>query len=129
MPSILLTISVVVIAASCLFAVIFFIPVALQIHRVCREVEKFLDTARLQIGPVSRDLTTITRELRGILQSILRQVDKMEDGITTARDIVVRVQDFEREMQQRIEEPLLKLTAIVSAVTRGVEAFLRVLRR
>lgn len=124
-----MTISIIVIAAAVVVVAIFLIPVALQIRRVSREMEKLVDTVRLQIVPVSRDLTTITREVRGILQSIHRQVDKVEDGITTARDIVVSVQEFEREIQRRIEEPLLELAALVGAITRGVEAFLRVLRR
>jgi uncharacterized protein YoxC len=127
--SAVLTVSVAVIAASCVFAVILFIPVVLQIRRVSRETEKLIDTVRLQVAPVSRDLTAISRDLRGILQSIQRQVDKVEDGVTTARDIVVRVQDFERAIEQTIEEPLLKAVTLVSAMTRGFEAFFRVLRR
>ena len=123
------TISVTVIAVAVVVAAIFLIPVVLKIGRMCRELEKLIDTVRIQVTPLSRDLSAISREVKGILESIHQQVEKVEDGVTTVRDITLRLREFEIEMQRRIEEPLLELAAVVGAVTKGVEAFFRVLRR
>lgn len=125
----LLTISVTVIAGVMVIAVLFFIPSLMQIRRTAREVEKILETARMQIVPLSHDLTVISQEVNGILQSIHRQVDRVEEGVINVRDTAVRLREFEREIEEKIESPLLELATLVSAVTRGVEAFVRMLRR
>jgi uncharacterized protein YoxC len=125
----LLTISVTVIAAFIVIFVCFLIPVLLQIRRTSRELEKLFDTARVQITPLSHDLTAISLEIKGILQSVRRQVDKAEDGITAIRDAAFRLKGFQAELQQTIEGPLLELASLVKAVSRGAEAFLRIFHR
>jgi len=118
----LLTISVTVIAAILVLILIFFIPVLLQVRRTAHEAEKLIDSVRLQVSPVSRDITAISLELKSVIQSIHRQVDRVEDGIETVHDIAVRVKEFQIEIQRRIEEPMLQLAAVVGGVKRGVEA-------
>jgi uncharacterized protein YoxC len=125
----LLTISVTVIAASIVLFVIFLVPVLLQIRRTSHELEKLFDTARMQVTPLSHDLTAISLEIKGILQTLRRQVDKVEDGINTVRDAALRLKALQEEVQQIVEIPLLELASLVRGVSRGVEAFLRVLRR
>ena len=129
MPNTLITISVTVIAGIMVVAVIVLIPVLLQIRRTAREIEKLTDTVRTQVAPVTRDLTSISRETRNILQSIRRQVDKVEDGIAVVRDVAIRVHDLEREVQQRIEVPLLEVVTLITGLSRGLSAFSRIFRR
>jgi len=124
-----MTISVAVIAAIMVVGVLCLIPVLFQIRRTAQQVEKTLETARMQIVPVSHDLTIISQEVNGIIQSIHRQVDKIEDSVTTVRDGAERLREFEEDMVQRIEEPLIEMATLLSAVTRGVETFFRLLRR
>ncbi len=125
----LLTISVTVIAASIVLFVIFLVPVLLQIKRTSHELEKFFETARMQVTPLSHDLTAISLEIKGILQTLRRQVDKVEDGVNTVRDAALRLKALQEEVQQIVEIPFLELASLVRGVSRGVEAFLRVLRR
>jgi len=122
------TISVTVIAASIVVVAIVLIPVILQIRRTAREAEKFLETARTQIVPLGHDLTVISKEVSSIVQSIHLQVDKVEEGIATVQDAAVRLREFEETAVAIVEEPLLKLATLVSAVSHGIGAFLRFLR-
>ena len=124
----LMTISVTVIAASIVVVAIVLIPVILQIRRTAREAEKLLDTVRMQIVPLSHDLTVISKEVSGILQSIHRQMDRVEEGIATVRDAAERLREFEETVLTRVEEPLLELATLLSAVSRGIGAFLRFFR-
>jgi uncharacterized protein YoxC len=119
----LLTISVTVIAASIVVVAIVLIPVILQIRRTAREAEKLFETTRTQIVPLSHDLTVISREVSGILQSVHRQVDKVEEGIATVQDAAERLREFEEGVLTIVEEPLLKLATLVSAARRGIGAF------
>jgi len=118
----LLTISVTVIAAIQVLILIFLIPVLLQVRRTAHEAEKLIDSVRLQVTPVSRDVVLISRDVKSIVQSIHRQVDRVEDGIETLHDMAVRVKEFQLEVKRRIEEPLLQLAAVLGGVKRGVEA-------
>ena len=83
----------------------------------------------MQIVPVSHDLTIVSQEVNGIIQSIHRQVDKIEEGVTTVRDGAERLREFEEDMVQRIEKPLMEMATLLSAVTRGVDTFVRLLWR
>lgn len=125
----LLTISVTVIAAIMVVALIFQVPILLQIRRTAREAEKFLETSRTQIVPLSHDLTVIFQEVKTILQSIHRQVDRVEESVTTVRDAATRLREFEEEILGGVEGPLLELAALIKAISQGVSAFLRVLLR
>jgi len=118
----LLTISVTVIAAILVLVLIFFIPVLLQVRRTAHEAEKLIDSVRLQVAPVSHDITGISQEVKSVIQSIHRQVDRVEDGIETVHDMAIRAKEFQLEVKRRIEEPLLQLAAVLGGVKRGVEA-------
>ena len=118
----LLTINVTVIAAILVLVLIFFIPVLLQVRRTAHEAEKLIDSVRLQVAPVSHDITGISQEVKSVIQSIHRQVDRVEDGIETVHDMTIRAKEFQLEVKRRIEEPLLQLVAVLGGVKRGVEA-------
>ncbi len=123
------TISVTVIAASIVIFTIFLIPVLLQIRRTAREAEKTLETVRTQIVPLSHDLTVISLEIKGIVQSIHRQVEKVEDGISAVGDAALRLREFEGRIERIVQGPLLEIVALFTGVIRGVEAFLHFFRR
>ena len=125
----LMAISVTVIAAIMVLALIFLIPVLLQVRRTVREAEKLIDSVRLQVGPVSRDVGLISRDVKSIVQSIQRQVDRVEDGVETVHDMAVRAKEFQLEVKRRIEEPLLQLAAVLGGVKRGIEVMARIFYR
>jgi uncharacterized protein YoxC len=123
------TISIAVIAAAVVVVAIVLIPVVLQIRRTAREAEKFLETARMQLVPLSHDLTVISREVGEIMQSVHRQVDRVEEGIATVQGAAERLRDFEEAIITTVEHPLLELASVVRAVIRGFAAFLGFFRR
>ena len=125
----LLTISATVIAASIVVVAIILIPVILQIRRTAREAEKLLETARMQVVPFSHDLTVISKEVSDILKSVHRQVDRVEEGMAAVQGAAERLRDFEEAIMTIVEGPLLKLSTLVRALSRGIEAFLRFFRR
>jgi len=124
-----LTIIFIIIAATLVVAVIFLIPTLSQIRRTSLEAEKFFETIRLQIVPLAHDLTVIAQEVKGVLESIHRQVGKVEEAVTTFRDTAVRLRDFEEEILRKIQEPLSEVATLLGAVGRGVGALVRMIRR
>jgi len=119
----------IIIAVTLVIAVIFLIPTLTQIRRTSLEAEKFFETIRLQIIPLAHDLTVVSQQANGILQSVQRQVGKAEDAFTIFRDSAARLRDFEEEMLHKVQEPLSEIATLLGAVGRGVGAFVRVFRR
>jgi uncharacterized protein YoxC len=122
------TISVTVIAASVVAIAIFLIPAVLQIRRTAREAEKLFETARMEIVPLSHDLTVVSSEISSILQSIRRQVDKVEEGVTAVRDAAGHLREVEEAALTIVGGPLVRLAALITAASKGVGAFARFLR-
>jgi uncharacterized protein YoxC len=125
--STLQAVSISVIAAIMVVAVIALIPVLIQVRRTAREAEKVLETVRTQILPLSHDLGVVSGEVKEILESIHRQVERAEDSIVAVRDSAERLRDFQEEVLDRLGTPLFRLATLVGAVGRGVEAFFRTL--
>ena len=118
----LMAISVTVIAAIMVLALIFQIPVLLQVRRTAREAEKLIDSLRVQVAPVSRDVGLISQDVKSILQSIHRQVGRVEDGIETVHEMAVRVKESQLKVKRRIKEPMLQVAAVLGSVKRGFAA-------
>jgi uncharacterized protein YoxC len=125
----LMAVSVTVIAAVMVLALIFLIPVFLQVGRTAREAEKLIDSVRVQVAPVCSDVGLISRGVKSIVQSIHRQVDRVEDGIETVHDMAIRAKEFQLEAKRKIENPLFQLAAVLGGVKRVVEAIASTLCR
>jgi len=127
--AILMVVSITVIAAILVMVVIIWIPVIFQVRRTAKEAEKLIDSVRVQVTPVSRDIGLISRDVKSIVQSIHRQIDRVEDGVETVHDMAIRVKEFQIEVQRKIEEPLLQLAAVLGGVKKGIEAVARIFCR
>jgi uncharacterized protein YoxC len=125
----LLTISVTAIAAILVLSLIFLIPVLLQVRRAAQEAEKLVNFVRLQVAPLSHDVTAISLEVKSVIHSIHRQVDRVEGGIETLHDMAVRVKEFQIGVQHRIEDPLVQVAAVLIGIKRGVEAIANIFSR
>lgn len=124
-----LTISMAVIALIIVLGGIFMIPIALQIYRTAREAEKLLSLMQTHMVPLAQGLGSLVGHANGILESVQRQVDKMEEGIFAVRNTLVRVREFEETIFRPLEESVLELTALVTTATRGLDSLFRLMRR
>jgi uncharacterized protein YoxC len=118
-----LTISVAVIAAIMVIVSLFLIRLTLQLVKTAKEIEKLAEMVRLHIGPISHDLANISNTTRAILESIHRQVAKVEDSISAVRDMSLRAKEFEEEILEKLSSPLVRLVALFNAFRRGFETF------
>lgn len=120
----IIEISVAVIA---FFTVIFVIGLLIalaQIRRTAKEAEKFLDTARQHIGPIAHDLAIIFNDVKRISQSIQQQVSKVEKGVDELKQIASRINEFEKMVQEKIEQPIMLIVSLIAGLTRPIRALL-----
>ena len=125
----LMAISVTVIAAIMVLGLILLIPILLQVRRTAKEAEKLIDSVRVQVTPISRDIGLISRDVQSIAQFIRRQADRVETGIETVRDMAVRVKECQVEIQRRIVKPLGMLISILGGFKQGVGSMARIVSR
>ena len=125
----LMAISVTVIAAVMVLASIFLIPVLVQVRRTAKEAETLMDTVRVQVASISRDIGLISRDVQSIAQFIHRQADRVETGIETVHDMALRVKAFQIEIQRRIMKPLVMVTSVLGGFKQGIGTMARIVSR
>lgn len=111
------------IAVIAFFIVVFVIGLLIalaQIRRTAKEVEKFLDTARQHIGPISHDLAIIFNDVKRITQSVQLQVSKVEKGVDELKQIATRINEFQRLIQEKIEQPILAIVGLIAGITKPI---------
>ncbi len=118
-----LTTSVAIIAGLLLVNTVFVVIVLTKAARAFGEARKLLEMTRLQIAPITHDVTQIVGDLRTIVKAIEKEMDKVGDSLTAVRDTTRNLREFEAMIQERIERPLLDVTAVLSAVVKGGRVF------
>ena len=125
----ILEISVAVIAFFVVVFVIGLLFVFVQIRRTAKEAEKLLDTSRQQIAPITHDLAIILNDTKKIVESIQSQVGKVEHGVDQFKETAVRINEFEKMVQQKIEQPILELSVLVTAISKALRAFIEIWKK
>ncbi len=118
-----LSASVALIAGLMCVITVFLAVVLLKAYRVFAETQKLVETVRLQLAPLTHDLTVILTDVRSIVRTAEREMGKVGESVTAVRDTARNIQRFEAQMQERIERPLLDLTAVLSALVKGSKVF------
>ncbi|NIR49281.1 DUF948 domain-containing protein [candidate division KSB1 bacterium] len=119
-----ISLSVAVIAGLLFFNTIFLVFVFTRAYRAFAEAQKLLEMVRLQIAPITHDLTQILSDVRSIVRSAEKEMGKVGDSISAVRDTTQNIREFELMIQERIERPLLDITAVLSALVKGGRVFL-----
>lgn len=124
-----ISVSLVIISGLLFINTFFIVAVLIKAIRVLGEAQKFTEMARLQIVPISHDLTNILSDIRSIVRTVEREMPKVGDSLTAVRDTTRNIKEFESLIQERIERPLLDITAVLSALVKGGSAFWKNLSR
>lgn len=119
----ILEISVAVIAFFIVIFVVGILIVFVQIRRVAKEAEKLIDTVRQQITPLSHSFNLIAHDTQKIVQSVQTQVGKVEKGVDEIQQIAVRISDFEKQVEEKIQQPVLEFAVMVSAFFKALQVF------
>ncbi len=117
------SISLAVIAGLIFINTIFIVVALIRALKAFGEAQKLFEMVRLQSSPVIHDLTQILSDVRSIVRSAEKEMVKVEDSITAVRDTARNLKEFEAMIQDRIERPLLDLTALISALLKGGKVF------
>ena len=115
--------SVMLIAGLLLVNTIFLVVFLVKAFMAFSEARKLFEATRLQLVPISHDVTRITTEVKGILASVQKDMDKVGESLDHVRDTTRNLKEFETMIQERIQEPLLEITTLLSALIKGGRVF------
>ena len=118
-----ISVSVAIIAALITINTLFIVIALFKAIKVFGEIQKLVEMVRLHIAPVSHDLTHILGDVRSIVKAAEGEMGKVGDSITAVRDTAVNLKEFEEMLQERIEQPLLDVTSVLSALVKGGRVF------
>lgn len=119
--------SVAIIAGLLLLNTIFLVVVLIKAVKAFTEAQKLLETARIQLTPISHDITRMSTQVEGILTSVHKNVDKVGESLDDLRDTARNVKEFEVMVQKRIQEPLLEVADVLNGLIKGLRVFWRTL--
>ncbi len=118
-----ISVSVAIIAGLLFVNTLFLVIVLIRAYTTMGEAKKLVEMVRLQISPITHDLTQILSDVRSIVRTVENEMGKVSDSISAVRDTVRNLHEFETMVQERIERPLLDITAVVSALVKGGRVF------
>ena len=107
---------------------VYLIVVLVRVRSILIMVEKDLHELSTRAIPVLENIEVITQKARAITENIDDQVEAFRTAIDGLREMVDNVTEFERRLQERIEEPILDTVGTIAAVIKGCQAFFARLR-
>ena len=91
-------------------------PTLLRLRRLLHEIEKLIESARLNLAPLIHDVTQITWSVQKLIGNIEHIVQSVDDSFEAVRNTTDELRDFGRRISHLIERRF----AIISAFFRGV---------
>jgi uncharacterized protein YoxC len=101
----------------------FLVAFLLRLKVILEVLEKDIKELSTRTVPILDNIEVITDKIRNVAENVDDQVELVRDSINSVRDIANNVVDFERRIQERIEEPVLETIGTIAAVLKGVRAF------
>ncbi len=118
-----------IIALVCISALcIYLIMLVLRVREILVGVERDLKEVTSRALPVLENLESITSRVKSISETVDDQVMIVRESLSSMRQIADSVVELERNVQSRIEGPILETVAFVAAVFKGVRTFVERVR-
>ena len=118
-----------IIALGCLSVLsVYLITVLVRVRNILTDVEKDIRELSSKAIPVFENLEIITEKIKNVSESIDEHVEMVKHSIHAVKEIADNFVEFERRVQQTIEEPVIETVSVFAALFKGVRTFVDRLR-
>ena len=118
-----------IVALICLVALcIYTILVLSRLRAVLTNLERDLKAFAERAIPVLENLEEITTKFKSVAATIEQEVGAIKESMAAVQQIAENIVNFEKRVQERVEIPVMEAVSVISAVFKGVRAFLDRLR-
>ena len=107
---------------------VYLITVLVRVRNLISVVEQDFRELSAKAIPIFENLEVITYKVKNVTESIDEQVESVKHSINAIRQVADNIADFERRVQERVEEPVMETIGTLTAVIKGVQAFFSRLR-
>jgi uncharacterized protein YoxC len=118
-----ISISVAFIAVFMFIIMVFLVVFLIKAIRAFTEAQKLIEMIRLQTPPILHDVAQIMGEVRSTVKSVHKGVDTVGDSLVDLKETTRNIREFEATIQERVEQPLLEMVSLLSALVKGGKVF------
>jgi uncharacterized protein YoxC len=110
-------------------ASIYMIILMRDARQVLNQIESSVKEVSEKSGPLLENSGVITGKIREIAESIDGEVLSVKGAVDSLVGAIDDLVELEQNVKSRIEDPILNAAGYVAGITKGIKAFLRVLKR
>jgi len=107
---------------------LYLVVVLTKVKSMLGQIENDVKEVSTRLIPVLENMEVITSKLRSITANVDDQITIVKSSVQSIKEIADRIVEFERQVQERVEAPVLEVAGIVGSVVRGIAAFINRLR-
>ena len=107
---------------------VYLVTVLIRVRTILTIIEHDVKELSAKAIPVFENLEIITDKVKNVTESIDEQVEIVRQSISSFKQISENILDFEKRVQERVEEPVMEAVGTFAAVFKGVRAFFAQLR-
>lgn len=124
----LLMISQIILVLALTALALYLVVVLTKVKSMLGQIENDVKEVSTRLIPVLENMEVITSKLRSITANVDDQITIVKSSVQSIKEIADRIVEFERQVQERVEAPVLEVAGIVGSVVRGIAAFINRLR-
>ncbi|MBX2989688.1 MAG: DUF948 domain-containing protein [Bacteroidetes bacterium] len=117
-------VALVAVTAVCIFLIL----VLIRVREMLSKIERDISAVTERTMPVLENIDYISSRVKNITDNIDDQVLMVRESMGSIREIADNIVALERQVQSRIEGPILDTVALIAALVKGVKAFTSRLR-
>ncbi len=107
---------------------VYLVVVLTKVKAILGQIGTDVKEVSVRVIPVLENMEVITSKLRSITANIDDQMTIIKSSVQSIKEIADSIVEFERQVQERVEAPVLEVAGIVGSVVRGIAAFINRLR-
>ena len=124
----LLMVAQIILVFSLTALAVYLVVVLKKVKSMLGEIENDVKEVSVRMIPVLDNMEVITSKLRSITANVDDQMSIVRSSVQSLKEIADNVLEFERQVQERVEAPVLEVAGILGSVVRGIAAFINRLR-
>jgi uncharacterized protein YoxC len=103
---------------------VYLIVVLIRVRSILDVVEHNMKEINSKAIPVLDNLEFITDKFKTIAETISEQVDGIQHTMSSLKEVADDIVAFERQVQERIEHPVMEVATTIAAIFRGIQSFI-----
>ncbi len=119
------SIALLAVSAACIYSIILMKDAKQVLNQMERSIREVSDKS----APLLENSGVITGKIREIAENVDGEVSNIKGAVDSIVGAIDDLVELERKLKARIEDPVLDTAGYVAGITKGIKAFLRVLKR